>query len=86
MVVLLVALVGQAIRGDVAVWVSAISLAVALLAIGLAVLRVFGRARRFGARSDSSALQSGLAREIFRDHVVCITAMVVLLAVQVAGA
>ena len=85
MLVLLVALVAQAGRGDTAIWVSALSLPAAVFAIGLAVGRVFGAARRLGARTDPPDAQSRLARRIFRDHLVCITAMVAVLAVQFVG-
>jgi hypothetical protein len=85
MVVLLVALVAQAVWGDVPWWVSAVSLPAALLAIGLAVARVFGRARRLGSRVDSPREQSRLARSIFRDHVVCLAAMSAVLAVQLVS-
>jgi hypothetical protein len=86
MVVLLAALVAQAATGDAPVWVSAVSLPAAALAIGLATVRVFGRARRLGTRDDSIDVQSGLARSILRYHLVCLAAMTVVLAVQLAGA
>ncbi|HYM14989.1 MAG TPA: hypothetical protein VEZ14_05480 [Dehalococcoidia bacterium] len=86
MLVLLVALATQAGRDDVARWVSAVSLSAAALAIGLAAVRVFGTAKRLGARVDPADVRSALARSIFRDHLVCLMAMVALLAVQLAGA
>jgi hypothetical protein len=86
MLVLLAALVTQAARGDAPVWVSAVSLATAAIAIGLAVGRVFGAARRLGARTDPLDVRSGLARRICRDHLICLSAMVVLLLVQLAAA
>ena len=85
MLVLLVALVIQAARGDVAVWVSVVSLAAAAVGIGLAAVRVFGAARRLGARSGSLEARSGLACSILREHLICLTAMVTLLAVQLAA-
>jgi hypothetical protein len=86
MLVLLAALVAQALRGDAAIWVSALSLVAAVVAIGLAVGRVFGAARRLGARRDPRDVQSGLARRILRDHIVCLTAMASVLATQlIAG-
>jgi len=86
MVVLLVALVVQAIRGDQPVWVSVVSIPAALLGIGLAAARIFGQARRLGTRRDPPAVQSDLARGIFRAHIVCLAAMITVLAVQLAGA
>jgi hypothetical protein len=86
MVILLAALVWQTASGDTPVWVSAVSILAAVLAIGLALVRVFGRARRLGARTDPPTRQSALARAIFRDHLVCLAAMSVLLAAQLSGA
>jgi hypothetical protein len=83
MVVLLGALVAQAATGAAPVWVSAVSLSFAVLAIGLAMARVFGRARRLGTREDSVDVQSGLARSVLRDHMVCLAAMSVVLAVEI---
>ena len=86
MLVLLGALVVQAISGDEPLWVSVVSIPAALIGIGLAGARILGWARRRGARKDPPAVQSELARGIFRAHVICLTAMVTLLAVQLAGA
>lgn len=86
MLVLLAALVVQAARGDAPAWVSALSLAAAALAVGLAAGRVLGAARRLGARIDPLDVRSGLARRICRDHLICLAAMVVVLAVQLAAA
>jgi hypothetical protein len=86
MLTLLVALTVQAARGDVPSWVSVISIAAALVGFGLAGLRVFRRARRLGRQADSLAVQSTIARSILRDHLVCLAAMLTLLATQlVAG-
>ena len=85
MLALLAGLVMQAVRGDAAVWVSAISLPAAGLAIGLAVFHAFGAARRLGARGDAPDRQSELARSILRDHLVCLAAMSTLLATQLVG-
>ena len=86
MLVLLGELVVQAISGDEALWVSVVSIPAALIGIGLAAARIFGWARRLGSRKDPPAVQSELARGIFRAHIVCLAAMVTLLAVQLAGA
>jgi hypothetical protein len=86
MVALLVALVVQAIWGDEPLWVSLVSIPAALLGVGLAAARIFGQARRLGSRRDPLVVQSELARGIFRAHIVCLGAMITLLAVQLAGA
>ena len=83
---LLGALGVQAISGDEPLWVSVVSIPAALIGIGLAAARIFGWARRLGARRDPPAVQSELARGIFRAHIVCLAAMVTLLAAQLAGA
>ena len=85
MLALLAGLVMQAVRGDAAVWVSAISLPAAGLAIGLAMFHAFGAARRLGALGDTPDRQSELARSILRDHLVCLAAMSTLLATQLVG-
>jgi hypothetical protein len=85
MVTLLVALVVQAVGGHAPWWVSAVSLPAAVLAIGLAAARIFRQAQRLGSRTDPINVQSGLARDIFRAHVICLVAMATLLAVQLAG-
>ena len=86
MVVLLAALTMQAISGDEPLWVSAVSIPAALIGIGLAVARIFRWARRLGTRRDPPAVQSELARGIFRAHLVCLAAMLTVLAVPLTGA
>ncbi|HEY8766358.1 MAG TPA: hypothetical protein VIP09_03710 [Dehalococcoidia bacterium] len=85
MLTLLVALTVQAARGDVPAWVSVVSIAVALVGFGLAGLRVFGRARRLGRPTDPTDVRSTIARSILRDHLVCLAAMLTLLATQLVG-
>ena len=82
---LLISLVVQAVRGDVSAWVSGVSIAAALVGFGLAGLRVFGRARRLGRRTDPVDVRSKIARSILRDHLVCLAAMLTLLATQLVG-
>lgn len=79
-----IGLVVQAVGDGTPGWVSAASLLGAAIAIGLAVARVFRDARRLGARADEPAVQSALARRICRDHLACLTAMTVVVVVQVA--
>ncbi len=86
MAVLLITLVVQAATADVAVWISAVSIVAAAAAIGLAMARVFPRAVRLGARSQPQTEQGEIARSIFRDHILCLAAMVTLLGVQLVWA
>ena len=86
MLALLLALVVQAVRGDAPAWVSVVSIAAALVGVGLAGFRVFRRARRLGSRTDPTDVRSEMARGILRDHLVCLASMVTLLAAQLVGA
>jgi hypothetical protein len=79
-------LIAQAVDGDVPGWVSVVSIPAAFGATGLAIARVFGEARRLGARGDTVEMQSRLARSIFREHLACLALMVIVLAVQLIGA
>lgn len=72
----------QIARDEARGWVGWLSVALILPAVGLAVARVFGNARRLGAREDPVEMQSRLARAICRDHLVCLACIVSLLAVQ----
>jgi hypothetical protein len=67
-------------------WAAWASLALALAAITLAATHTVPDAVRLGTRSDSSARQSALARSIWRDHLLCASAIAALLALQLAFA
>ena len=86
MLVVLAALVAQAIVDDVPAWVSVVSLAAAMTGIGLAGARTVPSAVRLGGRTDPSSEQTRLARSILRDHLVCLAAIATLLVVQLAWA
>ena len=62
-------------------WRAVIALLLTLLAVNLAGAHTVPAAVRLGARRDDAATQSGLARSILRDHLVCITAIAVTLLV-----
>jgi hypothetical protein len=51
----------------------------------LALFRVVPNAIRLGARRDSSAVQSALARSILRDHLVCLAALLAFVALQLVS-
>ena len=79
-------LIWQAARGGTSGWVSTVSLAATVAAVGLALARVVPHAKRLGSQRDDHATQTLLARGIFRDHVVFLALMVGVLVVQlVAG-
>jgi hypothetical protein len=86
MLALLIGLIVQAVRGDAPAWVSVVSIAAALVGVGLAGFRVFRRARRLGWRTDPADVRSQMARGILRDHLVCLASMVTVLAAQLIGA
>jgi hypothetical protein len=82
----IVALVVQLVRGDAPRGVAAVSLATAVAPISLAAIHTVPSAVRLGARSDTIAGQSRLARSILRDHLLCFTAVAVVLFIQLAFA
>jgi len=76
----------QIAGGDDPRWVGWTSLALAVLAIGIAAVHTVRSAVRLGARADDAQAQSRLARAIFRDHLVSVAAITSLLVVQLAFA
>jgi hypothetical protein len=86
MVVLVTALLGQVIGGNQQRWVGLASLPFCGAPILLAGLRVVPNAVRLGARVDSAAEQSRLARAICSDHLFCIGSIVVFVALQLFAA
>lgn len=84
MLVGILALLRQWQTGAMASGTVLASLALAGVPIALALGRVVPNARRLGSRRDTVAVQSALARRIWRDHLVCLAAIVAFLAVQCA--
>lgn len=88
MVVLLGALVLEAVAQTSPGWLLTCSAVLAGGPILLAALRTVPNAVRLGRRADSPAEQTRLARAIYRDHIVCligIAAFLVLWLVHLAG-
>jgi hypothetical protein len=83
---LLGVLVVQLAQDDAPVWTATASLVLGAAAILVAGGHTFAAARRLGTRRDPPAVQSRLARSIFRDHLVCLVAIASLLAVQLGFA
>jgi hypothetical protein len=83
MLVVLVGVVGEIVRGDVQPWVGYSSLVLTAAAISLAAARTVRNAVRLGAQNDPPAYQSVLARMILRDHLVCFAAVGCALILQV---
>jgi hypothetical protein len=86
MVATLVALVAQLVDGDIDTWVTVAALSAAASAICVAGIRTVPSARRLGARQDPAAVQSRLARAIYRDHVVCFALIALVLALELGPA
>jgi hypothetical protein len=80
------AIIVEIASGEAPVWVGWVSLALALPAIALAAVRIVPGAVRLGARRDPAELQSRLAIEIFRGHVLCAVLIAALLTLQLAFA
>ena len=86
MVATVAALVAQLLNDEVDDWVAVFSLVPAAGAIGIAGFNTVPNARRLGSRRDPLAVQSGLARAIYRDHLVCIALIAGVLAIQLGFA
>jgi hypothetical protein len=86
MLIGIVAVIVQLVRGSVSRWTAVASLVLAAPPIALALLRVVPSAMRLARREDPIALQSALARRICRDHLLCLAAIAAFLAVQLGDA
>ncbi len=85
MLALVAGLITQVVRGDAHIFVSAVSIAAAAIGISLAGARTLPAAQRLGTRVDGADAQHRIGRGILRDHLICFTAMVTLLATQLVG-
>ncbi len=82
----LVAIGLQIAEGEVATWVGWTSLGLVGAPVALAAMHTFPSAVRLGTRSDTSEVQTRLARSIGRDHVLCVASIIALLALQLGFA
>ena len=82
----LAAIIAQIAADDAPGWAAWASLALAGAAIGLAAVHAYPAATRLGAGREPAHVQRGLARSIARDHLICLVAIAVLLAIQLASA
>jgi len=85
MVGTLAAIVAEIIAAP-AHWLGWVSLALAASAVGLAAVRTVGNAVRLGWERDSPQQLSELARSVYRDHVFCLAAMTIVVAMQLVWA
>ena len=82
MTLTLAALIAQLLGREAPRWASAVSLALAVVAIGTAAVHTVPAARRLGRTRPGDFDRSGLARSILRDHRFSFLAIAALLAVQ----
>jgi hypothetical protein len=80
------AIVIEIASGDDPAWLAWVSLILAAGAVGLARVRTVPNAARLGRRGDPPEHQSAVARAICVDHVACFTAILTVLALQLASA
>jgi hypothetical protein len=85
MLLTLLAIIVEIVQNAGHWWVAWISLAAATSAIGLARTRTVPNAMRLGRAADSAEAQSRLARAIYRDHLYCLAAMVVVVGLQLSA-
>ena len=78
-------IIAQIARGDRPHWVGWASLPLAAGPILLAALHTVPSAVRLGGRADPVAHQAGLAKSIWRDHVLCAIGILALLVVQLSA-
>lgn len=72
MLVTMGSLVGEIVSNDDHRIAASATLGFVVIAIGLAGARTVGNAVRLGQRADPVVTQSFLARQIYRDHCVCL--------------
>ena len=85
MLLTLLIIVLEIVLGRYHWWIEWISLLAAASAIGLARGRTIPNASRLGKASDSPEEQSRLARAIYKDHIYCLTAMTLVLVLQLGA-
>ena len=85
MLLTLLVIVLEIVFGRYHWWIEWISLFAAVSAIGLARVRTIPNASRLGKASDSPEEQSRLARRVYKDHIYCISAMTIVLVLQLGA-
>jgi len=76
----------EIVREDVSTGAALTSFILVVSAVGIATVHTFPSAVRLGARTDTVEVQSRLARSICRDHILCLAAIGLLLAIQLRAA
>ena len=78
------AILVQAVERVQPIWVSGASLALAGVVIGLALWRTWRNAVRLGQAVDTPEVQTRLAVDIYRAHLISLAAMLALVGLQAA--
>ena len=71
-------IIAEIVQGVAPWWITWVSLAAAASAMGLARFRTVPNAVRLGRAEDSHETRDRLARRIYRDHLYCFSAMVLV--------
>ena len=85
MLLTLLVLGTEVVTARLAWWIAWPSLAAATSAVSLSLIRTVRNAIRLGSRADHPELQARLARAIYRDHLYCLAAMMLVVVLQVAA-
>ena len=85
MLLLLFSLGAEIFSGKLDWWITWPSLAAATCAIALSLARTVRNAVRLGSSADPPEVQTRLARAIYRDHLFCLAAMTLVVALQIAA-
>ncbi|MBP7702082.1 MAG: hypothetical protein KA098_05725 [Phenylobacterium sp.] len=80
----LAAILVQAVERVQPIWVSGASLGLAGVAIGLGLWRTWRNAVRLGQAVDTPEVQTKLAVDVYRDHLISLAAMLALVGLQAA--
>jgi len=86
MLATLLAIVIEIAQGAGPLWQSVLSLLLLVGAIGLALARTFRNAAMLGRGTGAPEFRSRLARLIYRDHLCCLAAIVLVIGFRLAGA
>ena len=82
MIATMVAIVLQLVQDDAPTWLSVASLVLIAAPVGLAAAHTVPAAVRLGAQTDPPDRRAGLARSIWRDHLLCFSGIASLLVLQ----
>ncbi|MGO9603550.1 MAG: hypothetical protein ACLQAT_09175 [Candidatus Binataceae bacterium] len=85
MVLTLLGIIAEIVRNTDHWWIGWTSLAAAATAIGLARTRTIPNAARLARATDPPNTQTHLARAIYRDHLYCLAAILVLFGLQLTA-